>query len=114
MIDTKSVVRVAMNGQGVVGGRGFLKGTGLGAAGLMGLSFSDVMAVHAEDLRKRQMACILLWMGGGPSQFETFDPKPGHKNGGETDVIQTAVPGLAIAKGWEKTAAAMKDIAIIR
>ena len=35
------------------------------------------MALQADELRKRQMACILLWMAGGPSQFETFDPKPG-------------------------------------
>ena len=93
MLDQKSVVQVAMNGRGVLGRRGFLKGLGLGAAGLAGLSFTDLMAVHAEDLRKRQMACILLWMSGGPSQFETFDPKPDHKNGGETGVIATSRPG---------------------
>ena len=63
---------------------------------------------------KRPKSCILLWMAGGPSQFETFDPKPEHKNGGETTVIETAVPGIQIAKGWEKTAAAMKDIAIVQ
>ncbi len=114
MMDEKTVVKVAMNGEGVLGRRGFLKGIGLGAAGLMGLSFSDLMAVHADDLRKREMACILLWMQGGPSQFETFDPKPDHKNGGETSVIDTAVPGIKIAQGWEKTAAAMKEIALIR
>ena len=114
MTDEKTIVKVAMNGQGVIGRRGFLKGMGLGAAGLVGLSFSDLMAVHADDLRKRQMACIMLWMSGGPSQLETFDPKPDHKNGGETGVIDTSVPGIKIAKGWEKTAAAMKDIALVR
>ncbi len=114
MLDQKTIVKVAMNGQGVLGRRGFLKGIGLGAAGLMGLSFTDLMAVHADEIRKRQMACILLWMGGGPSQFETFDPKPDHKNGGETATIETAVPGIRIARGWEKTAAAMKDIALVR
>ena len=36
------------------------------------------------------MACILLWMQGGPSQFETFSPKPGHDNGGETKAIGTS------------------------
>jgi Protein of unknown function (DUF1501) len=114
MTGEKTIVKVSMNGQGMIGRRGFLKGIGLGAAGLMGLSFSDLMAVHADDLRKRQMACILLWMSGGPSQLETFDPKPEHKNGGETGVIETAVPGIKIARGWEKTAAAMKDIALVR
>src|SRR5947209_640668 len=110
----KTIVKVAMSGQGVLSRRGFLRGIGLGAAGLAGVSFTDLLALQADELRKRQMSCILLWMPGGPSQFETFDPKPGHKNGGETDVIKTAVPGITIAKGWEKTAAAMKDIALIR
>jgi len=114
MTDEKAIVKVAMNGHGVVHRRGFLKGIGLGAAGALGLSFTDLMAVHADDLRNRQMACILLWMAGGPSQLETFDPKPDHANGGGTGVIDTAVPGIKIAKDWTKTAAAMKDIALIR
>ena len=46
------------------------------------------------------MACILLCMRGGPSQFETFDPKPGHANGGATKAIATAVAGIQIAEGW--------------
>src|SRR5438105_396886 len=107
---SKSVVKVAMNGEGVVGRRGFLRGLGLGAAGLYGLSFTDLMAVHADELSKQNLACILLWMTGGPSQFETFDPKPEHKNGGETKVIDTAVPGIKIAAGWDKVARAMNDI----
>jgi hypothetical protein len=110
----KTIVKVAMNGQGVLDRRGFLRGIGLGAAGLFGLGFSDLMAVHADDLRKRNMSCILLWMQGGPSQFETWDPKPDHANGGKTKVIDTAVPGIKVAAGWEKTAAAMKDVALIR
>jgi len=57
---------------------------------------------------------ILLWMGGGPSQLETFDPKPGHENGGPTKAISTSVPGIKIAQGWEQTAAVMDDLAIIR
>src|SRR5436190_21691810 len=95
----KTIVKVAMSGQGVLGRRGFLRGIGLGAAGLAGLSFTDLMALQADELRKRQMSCILLWMAGGPSQFETFDPKPEHANGGGTKVIDTAVPGIKIAAG---------------
>jgi hypothetical protein len=82
------------------------------AAGFM--SWTDGICLSAEDLRKRGMACILLWMGGGPSQFETFSPKPGHENGGETKAISTAVAGIQIADSLPKCAAAMKDIAIIR
>jgi hypothetical protein len=53
-------------------------------------------------------------MAGGPSQFETFDPKPDHANGGGTEVIETAVPGIRIAAGWKQTAATMKEIALVR
>ena len=115
----KETVQVAMNGAGVIGRRHFLQTIGLGAAGLAAsaaipVSFTDWMALHAADLRKRQMACILLWMAGGPSQLETFDPKPGTEHGGETKAIPTAVPGISIAEGWDQTAKVMKDIALVR
>lgn len=110
----QSILRVAMNRHGVIGRRGFLRGIGLGTAGLCGLSFTDLMTVHADELRKRQMACILLWMAGGPSQLETFDPKPGTPNGGDTKAIDTAVPGIQIANGWDNVAKMMKDVTIIR
>jgi uncharacterized protein (DUF1501 family) len=60
------------------------------------------------------MACILLFMPGGPSQFETFDPKPGVETGGPTKTIDTAVSGIKIAEGWTNVAKQMQDIAIIR
>ncbi len=110
----KSIVQVSMNGQGVLHRRGFLRSIGIGAAGASALSFTDLMAVHADELRKQNMACIVLWMQGGPSQFETFDPKPNHENGGETEVLKTKVPGIEIAEGWEKVSGALKDIALIR
>lgn len=113
-MNEKAIVRVSVNGQGVLGRRGFLKALGLGAVGAGALSFGDLMAVHAEELRKRQMACILLWMSGGPSQFETFDPKPEHSNGGETKAIETSVPGISIAEGWDQTAKVMDEIALVR
>jgi uncharacterized protein (DUF1501 family) len=82
------------------------------AAGTLG--FRDLVSLEAAELRKRHKAMILLWMAGGPSQFETFDPKPGMETGGPTETIETAVPGIQIAKGWEQTAKAIQDIAIIR
>ncbi|MCI0335279.1 MAG: DUF1501 domain-containing protein [Planctomycetes bacterium] len=82
------------------------------AAGMM--SWTDAICLSAEDMRKRGMACILLWMGGGPSQFETFSPKPGHANGGETKAIATSVPGIQIAETLPNMARVMNDLAIIR
>lgn len=82
------------------------------AAGALGLH--DWMSLHADELRKQQRSVILLWMAGGPSQLETFDPKPGYEGMGETETISTAVSGIQLAQGWDKTAAMMNDIALIR
>jgi hypothetical protein len=60
------------------------------------------------------MACILMFMQGGPSQFETFDPKPGTDTGGPTKAINTAASGVQIAENWPKVAEQMKNIALIR
>jgi len=77
-------------------------------------SFRDVMADQAESLRKEGRAMILLWMRGGPSQFETLDPKPRTENGGPTEAIETSVPGIRIADNFPRLAQVMDDVAIIR
>ena len=94
--------------------RSFLHYVSAGAVAAGTLDFRDLMSVQAGELRKQGMSLILLWMQGGPSQFETFDPKPGTEIGGPTEAIETAVSGIRIAKGWEQTAQQMHDIALIR
>jgi hypothetical protein len=84
------------------------------AAGAAGLGLVETLTAHADELRRRQMSCILLFMNGGPSQFETFDPKPGHTNGGPTQAIDTAAGGIRIADSWPQVAREMRDIALIR
>jgi uncharacterized protein (DUF1501 family) len=64
--------------------------------------------------KKPSKACIVLWMSGGPSQTDTWDLKPGHKNGGPYKEIETAVTGLRISEHLPKLAAAAKDLGIIR
>jgi hypothetical protein len=94
--------------------RDFLRGvslTGL-AAGMLG--WKDLVSLQADELRRRGMSCILLWMQGGPSHFETFSPKPEHANGGETKAISTSVPGIEIADNFPLMAKVMQDAAIIR
>ncbi len=94
--------------------RSFLHSVTASAVAAGSLNLRDIMTLQAADLRKQGKSMILLWMGGGPSQLETFDPKPGHENGGPTKAISTSVPGIKIAQGWEQTAAVMGDLAIIR
>ena len=64
--------------------------------------------------KKPSKACIVLWMSGGPSQTDTWDLKPGHKNGGPSKEIATAVSGVRISEHLPKLAAAAKDLGIIR
>ena len=85
------------------------------AAGAVGcLNLFGWLCLHADELRQTGTSCILLWMQGGPSQLETFDPKPDHANGGRTRAIPTAVPGIHVADDWPQLAKQMKDVAIIR
>ena len=53
-------------------------------------------------------------MAGGPSQFESFDPKPGAETQGPTRAIATRVPGMQVAEHWVRTAGVMSDLAVIR
>ena len=57
---------------------------------------------------------ILLWMDGGPSQYDTFNPKPGSEFQGPTQAIHTNVPGIEIGEHWPKTAQVFDKIALIR
>ncbi|MBD3672991.1 MAG: DUF1501 domain-containing protein [Planctomycetaceae bacterium] len=78
------------------------------------LSLRDVMSLQAAELRKQGKKVIVLWMQGGPSQFETFDPKSDSEIAGETTSIQTAIPGVEIAHAWPETAKALDKATIIR
>jgi uncharacterized protein (DUF1501 family) len=94
--------------------RRFLKTVSATAAAAGTLGFRDVMLNAAETLRQQGRSMILLWMQGGPSQFETFDPKPGLETGGPTEAIQTSVDGIRIADNFPNVAKMMDEIAIIR
>lgn len=64
--------------------------------------------------KKPAKACIVLWMSGGPSQTDTWDLKPGHKNGGPYKEIATPVAGLRISEHLPRLAATARDLGIIR
>jgi hypothetical protein len=63
---------------------------------------------------ERKRSCILLWMNGGPSQLDTFDPKPGHANGGSFKSINTSVPGIQLAEHLPQLAQRMNDLVVVR
>lgn len=94
--------------------RSFLQASSASALAAGTWTFRDVINLRADELRKQGRSMILLYMQGGPSQLETFDPKPGLDTGGPTKAITTATPGIAIAESWSHVAQQMNDIALIR
>lgn len=111
----RSFANVTTSGRGITSRRGFLgqMAAGLGA-GALTLSWRDMLMAKADEVRKAGKSMILLWMDGGPSQFETFNPKIGSKYQGPATAIKTNLPGVEIAEYWPKTAQVMDKIALIR
>jgi hypothetical protein len=92
--------------------RGFLgAAAGLGAAFLL-----PHLNARAANLRgaERPKSLILLWLAGGPSQLETWDPHPGTKAGGPTRAIETSIPNLQIAELYPQTARCIHELSVIR
>src|SRR5229473_2394064 len=98
----QTCVNVGVNARGDVSRRGFLRRLTAGSAAVAGIRWSDYLSAYASELKKHNRNCILLWMAGGPSQFETFDPKPGAPTQGPTKAIGTTVPGIQIAEHWTR------------
>ncbi len=59
-------------------------------------------------------ACIVLWLDGGPSHIDTFDPKPGRETGGSFAAIDTAAKGVRICEHLPRLAKAMDRVSLVR
>jgi hypothetical protein len=57
---------------------------------------------------------VTIWLEGGPSQLETWDPHPGTKIGGPTKAISTSIPGVQIADTFPTLAAELSSLSVIR
>src|SRR5215831_921981 len=94
----------------------------LSAARIGAVSLSGWMANLAQHAMAqtaagaRPKSCILLWMDGGPSHLDTFDPKPdaSEQYRGELKTIQTAVPGIHVCEKLPRLAALLEHLAILR
>ena len=67
------------------------------AAGIPGLGALHSPVLGAE-LQKRQKRVLMIFLNGGASQFETFDPKPGAPTGGPFISIPTTIPGYHVSE----------------
>ena len=63
------------------------------ALGVPAIQFFSSLQANAQQLRKANRSCIVLWMGGGPSHLDIWDLKPdSEKNGGPFRPIDTSAP----------------------
>lgn len=93
--------------------RTLLRGAGIGALGWL-TPLAQRLAVGAENTGGRPKSVIVLWLQGGASQLETFDPHPDGKIELTAKAIKTAAPGIRFAEGLEQTAEWMNDLSVIR
>jgi hypothetical protein len=93
--------------------RSFLGGVAAGAGLATGFSGLTLPAVSAE-LKKKERQVLLVWLAGGASQLETWDPKPKTDTGGPFRSIETSVPGIRISELLPKTARQMHHLTLVR
>jgi hypothetical protein len=85
---------------------------------LLGGGFVDALRIRASaaEPSKSKTSCILIWLDGGPSHFETFDPKPEApaEIRGEFEPIQTKIPGALFSENMTRLAAISDKLAVVR
>ncbi len=92
----------------------------LGVLTTLGLSVADLFRLRAAELSKPQNqsanSCILIWLDGGPSHLDTFDPKPEAplEIRSPFKAIPTVLPGVHVCEHLPRTAQVLRDVALIR
>lgn len=73
-------------------------------------------AASSETPTRQANGCILIWMDGGPTHYETFDPKPAAPKEirGEFNPIATRLPGVHFSQHMKRLAAIADKLAVVR
>lgn len=95
--------------------RAFVKAGAIGGLSLAGLLRGETVRASAADA-KRGNSVIILWMRGGPSHIDMWDPKPNAQAEirGEFDTISTNVAGIQLTDMLPQSARRMDQWAIVR
>ena len=94
--------------------RHFMQHLATSAATIPALEFISHLRANAATVQKKQKACILMWMGGGPPTIDIWDLKPNSKNGGEFRPVDTKAPGVQISEHMPKTAGVFDRLSLVR
>jgi hypothetical protein len=81
--------------------------TGIGLGGLL-------QPAVAEELKKSDKQVLLVWLDGGMSQLESWDPKPNTQFGGPYRSIPTSLPGVHVSELMPRLAKMMNKLAVVR
>ncbi len=88
-----------------------------GAFSFLGMNLVDLLQTTClagpTDLAKCD-SVILIWLAGGPSHIDTWDPKPGQSSGGPGKAIDTTASGVRISEHFPTVARQMRHAALIR
>src|SRR5688572_19007191 len=86
----------------------------VGLTGVLGFGFCDLLRLRASAVgpdaapsaSAKNVNCILIWLDGGPSHYESFDPKPDAPSEirGEFKTIPTKIPGVHFSECVPKLA----------
>jgi uncharacterized protein (DUF1501 family) len=93
--------------------RSILKLSGLAGLGWL-TPVGELLAVQEDQGRHPARSIILLWLAGGPSQLETFDPHPDSKIAGGSRAIATASKSIQLGEHYGHLAEVMDKVSIIR
>ena len=94
----------------------------LGVGGVLGLGMGDLLRLRADAAQASgkanpdQVNCILVWLYGGPTHYETFDPKPDAPSEvrGKFKPIPTNVPGVSFCETMPKLDKTLDKMAVVR
>lgn len=93
--------------------RSLLHSASLGGMSVFGSSFWTKLFADQPAAAKAK-ACILIFQEGGPSQIDTFDPKPGTATGGPYEAIDTKITGIKFSQHLPKLAEIADKLAVVR
>ncbi|MEM8732771.1 MAG: DUF1501 domain-containing protein, partial [Planctomycetota bacterium] len=101
--------------------RSFLRSSANAAAGVASAGwltrFAESLARASESKSassKPAKSLLFIWLQGGPSQLETFDPHPGSKIGGDVKGIDTKIKGVQLADSMPATAEQLHLATVVR
>ena len=87
---------------------------GLSAMTVPGLTFLSNLKAQSETMKKNGKSLIVLWMSGGPTTLDLWDPKYGHPNGGAFKAMNTAASGVQVTEHLPRSAKLAHKYTIIR